>query len=49
MVAQAKVEAAYGRRVLGEERLVNLRVAQRQLRVTLLRLAFRRKDRRSHR
>ena len=48
-VAQAKVEAVYGRRVLGEERLVSLRVAQRQLRVTLLRLAFRRKDRRSRR
>ena len=45
-VAQAKVEAVYGRRVLGEERLVSLRVAQRQLRVILLRLAFRRKDRR---
>lgn len=48
-VAQAKVEAVYGRRVLGEERLVSLRVAQRQLRVILLRLAFRRKERRSRR
>ena len=48
-VAQAKVEAVYGRRVLGEERLVSLRVAQRQLRVTLLRLAFRSKERRSRR
>ena len=48
-VAQAKVEAVYGRRVLGEERLVSLRVAQRQLRVTLLRLAFRRTERRRRR
>ena len=48
-VAQAKVEAVYGRRILGEERLVSLRVAQRQLRVTLLRLAFRRTERRRRR
>jgi hypothetical protein len=45
-VARAKVETAYGRQVLGEERLVSLRAAQRRLRLLLLRLAFRRKDRR---
>jgi len=45
-VAVAKVETAYGRQVLGDERLAALRAAQRRLRVRLLRLAFRRKDRR---
>ena len=45
-VARAKVESAYGRTILGQERLESLRVAQRRLRVGLLRLAFRRKDRR---
>jgi transglutaminase-like putative cysteine protease len=45
-VARAKVETAYGRQILGEDRLVALRSAQRRLRLTLLRLAFRRKDRR---
>jgi transglutaminase-like putative cysteine protease len=45
-VARAKVETAYGRTILGEERLAALQSAQRRLRVSLLRLAFRRKDRR---
>jgi transglutaminase-like putative cysteine protease len=48
-VAQAKVETAYGRQVLGEDRLAALRSAQRRLRLVLLRLAFRRKDRRRRR
>ena len=48
-VAQAKVETAYGRQVLGEDRLVALQSAQRRLRLMLLRLAFRRKDRRRRR
>jgi transglutaminase-like putative cysteine protease len=41
-VAQAKVEVAYGGRVLGEDRLQALRAAQRSLRMRLLRLAVRR-------
>ena len=45
-VARAKVESAYGRRILGDDRLAALRAAQRRLRVSLLRLAFRRKQRR---
>jgi len=45
-VATAKVEVAYGRRVLGDDRLRTLRDAYRRLRVSLLRLAFRRSDRR---
>jgi transglutaminase-like putative cysteine protease len=45
-VATAKVEVAYGRRELGEDRLAALRDAYRRLRVGLLRLAFRRGDRR---
>ncbi|HEX5147844.1 MAG TPA: transglutaminase domain-containing protein, partial [Candidatus Limnocylindrales bacterium] len=44
-VARAKVETAYGRQILSDERLAALRAAQRRLRVSLLRLAFRRKDR----
>ncbi|HKB27780.1 MAG TPA: transglutaminaseTgpA domain-containing protein, partial [Candidatus Limnocylindrales bacterium] len=44
-VARAKVESAYGQRILGEDRLAALRTAQRRLRLALLRLAFRRKDR----
>ena len=44
-VARAKVESAYGQRILGDDRLAVLRVAQRRLRLRLLRLAFRRKDR----
>lgn len=45
-VAQAKVETAYGRQILDDDRLASLRSAQRRLRLVLLRLAFRRKDRR---
>jgi transglutaminase-like putative cysteine protease len=45
-VATAKVEVAYGRRELGDERLRTLRDSYRRLRVALLRLAFRRGDRR---
>ena len=41
-VAQAKVEVAYGRRMLGDERMAGLREAQRRLRMGLLRLLFRR-------
>lgn len=40
-VAAAKVEVAYGRRELGDERMRALRDAYRRLRVGLLRLAFR--------
>jgi hypothetical protein len=45
-VATAKVEVAYGRRQLGEDRIHALRESYRRLRVGLLRLAFRRGDRR---
>jgi len=45
-VAAAKVEVAYGRRELGDDRIKSLREAYRRLRVGLLRLAFRRGDRR---
>lgn len=48
-VARAKVETAYGRQVLSDEQLSALRGAQRRLRVALLRLAFRRKERRRRR
>ena len=41
-VAQAKVESAYGRAILGPDRIQALRDAERRLRVTLLRLLFRR-------
>ena len=44
-VARAKVEVAYGGRLLGADRLTALRDAQRRLRTSLLRLALRR-DRR---
>jgi hypothetical protein len=44
-VATAKVEVAYGRRELGEDRIRSLGVSYRRLRVALLRLAFRRGDR----
>lgn len=44
-VAVAKVESAYGQRLLGADRVAALRAAQRRLRLSLLRLAFRRKDR----
>ncbi len=46
MVARAKVETSYGRGVLGEDRLSALRVAERRLKLNLLRLAFRRRQRR---
>lgn len=45
-VAAAKVEVAYGRRDLDEDRLRALRDSYRRLRVSLLRLALRRRDRR---
>ncbi len=45
-VARAKVETSYGRQILGDDQLNALRVAQRRLRLALLRLAFRRKERR---
>jgi transglutaminase-like putative cysteine protease len=45
-VARAKVEVAYGRTVLSDARLRALRDAHRRLRVALLRLAFRRRERR---
>ena len=48
-MARAKVEAVYARQVLGDERIETLRAAQRRLRVALLRLAFRRKERRRRR
>ena len=48
-VAAAKVEVAYGRRQLGEDRLQALRASYRRLRVGLLRLAFRRRERRRRR
>ena len=44
-VATAKVEVAYGRRALGEDRLMALRQAERRLRIGLLRLVFRRSQR----
>jgi hypothetical protein len=47
VVASAKVEAAYGRRVLDEQRIAALRDAYRRLRLLLLRLAFRRPSRRA--
>ena len=45
-VARAKVEVAYGRGELGADRLRSLRDAQRRLRVALLRLVLRRRERR---
>jgi transglutaminase-like putative cysteine protease len=48
-VARAKVETTYAKHVMSDERLANLRAAQRRLRVSLLRLAFRRKERRRRR
>ena len=45
-VARAKVESVYAREILGDDRLASLKAAQRRLRVSLLRLAFRRKQRR---
>jgi hypothetical protein len=46
LVARAKVESSYGRVIIGDDRLAGLRLAQRRLRVSLLRLVFRRRDRR---
>jgi transglutaminase-like putative cysteine protease len=48
-VATAKVEVAYGRRELGDDRMRALRDSYRRVRVALLRLAFRRRDRRRKR
>jgi transglutaminase-like putative cysteine protease len=48
-VATAKVEVAYGRRNLGDDGIRSLKDAHRRLRVALLRLAFRRKERRARR
>ena len=45
MVARAKVESVYAREILGDERIQSLKAAQRRLRVSLLRLAFRRRER----
>lgn len=45
-VARAKVEVAYGRHELGTDAQRALRDAHRRLRVALLRLAFRRRERR---
>lgn len=46
MVARAKVETSYGRGVLDPDRLQTLRNAERRLKLNLLRLAFRRFERR---
>ena len=48
-VARAKVESVYAREILGDERVQSLKAAQRRLRVSLLRLAFRRRERRKKR
>lgn len=48
-VARAKVEVAYGARVLGEDRLQGVREAQRRLRMRLLALGLRRLRRRGPR
>ena len=48
-VARAKVEVAYGRAVLGDDRARAVRDAMRRLRVGLLRLVTRRRERRSFR
>ncbi|MEJ7748358.1 MAG: transglutaminase domain-containing protein [Candidatus Limnocylindrales bacterium] len=47
-VARAKVEVAYGGLVLGHDRLIGLRAAERRLRFSLLRLALGRRSHRSH-
>ncbi len=49
IVATAKVEVAYGRASLDDARLRGLRDAQRRLRVALLSLVFRRRERRARR
>ncbi len=48
-VALAKVEVAYGRRTLEASRIDGLRLAQRHLRLALLRLFFHRAERRARR
>ncbi len=48
-VAVAKVEVAYGRRILAPDRMDSLRRAQRHLRIALLGLLFRRSERRARR
>jgi transglutaminase-like putative cysteine protease len=48
-VATAKVEVAYGRRTLGDDRIRALRESYRRLRVSLLRLLFRRRSLRRRR
>jgi len=48
-VARAKVESVYAREVLGADRIETLRAAQRRLRVALLRLVLRRRERRRRR
>ncbi len=48
-VARAKVEVAYGRASLDADRLRSIRDAQRRLRVALLGLVFRRRERRARR
>jgi transglutaminase-like putative cysteine protease len=48
-VARAKVEVAYGQRAIGADGVRALRDAQRRLRLGLLRLAMRRKERRARR
>jgi Transglutaminase-like superfamily/Domain of unknown function (DUF4129) len=44
-VATAKVEVAYGGRILGDDRIKAIRDSYAKLRVSLLRLLFRRRDR----
>ncbi len=46
-VARAKVEVAYGRHVLGEDRMRGLKDAHRRLRRELLSLIFRRRERKA--
>jgi transglutaminase-like putative cysteine protease len=48
-VAHAKVESVYAREILSSERIDRLRDAQRRLRMSLLRLAFRRQERKQRR
>jgi len=47
-VAAAKVEVIYGRRELGDDRLRALRDSVGRLRIALLRLAFRRRERKAY-
>ena len=48
-VAHAKVESVYAREIMSSERIDRLRDAQRRLRMSLLRLAFRRQERKQRR